>query len=106
MAALGDVAWRTSPAAVRWSTSSPPCRERSSSPGKLILGTRNDTALWTGTVGPDKAVAWSAPLPLADVKAVARVHKVTVNDVLVTCGKGRCTPISSATAAGAHPPTS
>ena len=55
---------------------------------KLILGTRNDTALWTGTVGPDKAVAWSAPLPLADVKAVARVHEVTVNDVLVTCVAG------------------
>ncbi len=55
---------------------------------KLLLGTRNDTALWTGTVGPDKAVAWSAPLPLADVKAVARAHKVTVNDVLVTCVAG------------------
>jgi diacylglycerol O-acyltransferase len=55
---------------------------------KLLLGTRNDTAPWTGTVTPDKAVAWSAPLPLADVKAVARAHKVTVNDVLVTCVAG------------------
>jgi diacylglycerol O-acyltransferase len=55
---------------------------------KLLLGTRNETASWTGTVGPDKAVAWSVPLPLADVKAVARAHKVTVNDVLVTCVAG------------------
>ncbi len=52
---------------------------------KLLLGTRNDPALWTGTVGRDKAVAWSKPLPLADVKAVAKQHGVTVNDVLVTC---------------------
>jgi diacylglycerol O-acyltransferase len=52
---------------------------------KLLLGTRNDPAPWTGTVSPNKAVAWSAPLPLADVKAVARAHGVTVNDVLVTC---------------------
>ena len=50
---------------------------------KLLLGTRNDTTLWTGAVGHDKAVAWSSPLPLADVKAVAKAHGVTVNDVLV-----------------------
>jgi diacylglycerol O-acyltransferase len=55
---------------------------------KLLFGTRNDTALWTGTVRPDKAVAWSAPLPLADVKAVAHSHEATVNDVLVTCVAG------------------
>lgn len=51
---------------------------------KLLLGTRNDAAMWTGAVGHDKAVAWSSPLPLADVKAVAAKHGVTVNDVLVT----------------------
>jgi diacylglycerol O-acyltransferase len=51
---------------------------------KLLLGTRNDTAIWTGAVGHDKAVAWSSPLPLADIKAVAKQHDVTVNDVLVT----------------------
>jgi diacylglycerol O-acyltransferase len=55
---------------------------------KLLLGTRNDTTSWTGPVGAEKAVAWSSPLPLADVKAVARAHHATVNDVLVTCVAG------------------
>jgi diacylglycerol O-acyltransferase / wax synthase len=52
---------------------------------KLLVGTRNDATIWTGSVGTHKAVAWSAPLPLTSVKAVAKVHRVTVNDVLVTC---------------------
>ena len=49
----------------------------SSSPGdidfarKLLLGTRNDPTIWTGPVGTRKVVAWSEPLPLASVKAVA-----------------------------------
>lgn len=55
---------------------------------KLLLGTRNDTARWTGTAGVDKAVAWSEPLSLAEVKAVARANQATVNDVLVTCVAG------------------
>ena len=55
---------------------------------KILLGTRNDTTCWTGTVGTGKAVAWSAPLPLAQVKAVARANQATVNDVLVTCVAG------------------
>ena len=52
---------------------------------KLVLGTRNDNTSWTGTVGPHKAIAWSPPLPLDDVKAVAHANDATVNDVLVTC---------------------
>lgn len=55
---------------------------------KILLGTRNDTTCWTGTVGTRKAVAWSPPLPLAEVKAVARANHATVNDVLVTCVAG------------------
>ncbi|HSB87062.1 MAG TPA: WS/DGAT domain-containing protein [Ilumatobacteraceae bacterium] len=55
---------------------------------KLLLGTRNDTTCWTGSVGTRKAVAWSAPLPLAQVKTVARANGATVNDVLVTCVAG------------------
>ncbi len=55
---------------------------------KILLGTRNDTTCWTGEVGTRKAVAWSTPLPLADVKAVARANHATVNDVLVTCVAG------------------
>lgn len=66
----------------------------SSSPGdvdfvrKLLLGTRNDVTVWTGTVGTEKRVSWSTPLALADVKSVARRHDATVNDVLVTCVAG------------------
>lgn len=50
---------------------------------KLLLGTRNDATMWTGTAGEDKGVAWSEPLPLATVKAVAKANNCTVNDVLV-----------------------
>ena len=52
---------------------------------KLVLGTRNDTTAWTGSVGERKAIAWAAPLSLAHVKAVAHVHGATANDVLVSC---------------------
>lgn len=67
---------------------------------KLLFGTRNDATIWTGTVGPRKQVAWSEPLPLAEVKAVARAHDATVNDVLVTCVAG--TLHTYLTAHGAH----
>ena len=52
---------------------------------KLAIGTRNDTSIWTGQVGEHKAIAWSPPLALEEVKEVARAHGATVNDVLVTC---------------------
>ncbi|HEY0952312.1 WS/DGAT domain-containing protein [Nocardioides sp.] len=52
---------------------------------KLVLGTRNDTTAWTGTVGEHKAIAWSAPMSLDEVKRVAHGHGATANDVLVTC---------------------
>ena len=52
---------------------------------KLVLGTRNDNTTWTGRVGEHKAVSWSPPLSLDDVRAVAHANGATVNDVLVTC---------------------
>jgi diacylglycerol O-acyltransferase len=52
---------------------------------KLTLGTRNDTSLWTGPVSEHKAIAWSSPLPLEEVKEVAHANAATVNDVLVSC---------------------
>ncbi|CAI9417656.1 WS/DGAT domain-containing protein [Nocardioides sp. T2.26MG-1] len=52
---------------------------------KLVFGTRNDTTAWTGTVGDRKAISWSAPLMLTDVKNVAHAHGATANDVLVSC---------------------
>lgn len=50
---------------------------------KLLIGTRNDATIWTGTAGETKGVAWSEPVSLAKVKAVARANNCTVNDVLV-----------------------
>lgn len=52
---------------------------------KLVVGTRNDGAPWTGEVGERKAIAWAPPLALDEVKEVARAHDATVNDVLVSC---------------------
>ncbi len=52
---------------------------------KLLLGTRNDATIWTGEAGGQKSVAWSDPLPIAAIKAVARANRCTVNDVLVAC---------------------
>ncbi|MCB0937048.1 MAG: hypothetical protein KDB55_13730, partial [Mycobacterium sp.] len=55
---------------------------------KLLVGTRNDVTLWTGTAGEEKSVAWSEPLSLAAVKAVAGANRCTVNDVLVATVAG------------------
>ena len=61
----------------------------SSAPGdldtvrKLVVGTRNEATIWTGTAGGDKSVAWSQPLSLVAVKAIAKANRCTVNDVLV-----------------------
>ncbi len=55
---------------------------------KLLIGTRNDSTLWTGTAGHDKGVAWSEPVSLAKVQAVATANRCTVNDVLVTSVAG------------------
>jgi diacylglycerol O-acyltransferase len=55
---------------------------------KLVLGTRNDTTLWTGHASMSKGVAWAQHLPLADVRAVAKANGATINDVLVSCLAG------------------
>jgi len=55
---------------------------------KMLVGTRNDVTLWTGTAGAEKSVAWSEPLSLAAVKAVAGANHCTVNDVLVATVAG------------------
>ncbi len=54
---------------------------------KLLL-TGSDRAVWTGRPGARKAVAWSPPIPMADVKRIARARKATVNDVLVAAVAG------------------
>ncbi|KZS74447.1 hypothetical protein A4G29_03485 [Mycobacterium kansasii] len=55
---------------------------------KLLIGTRNDSTIWTGAAGQDKGVAWSEPVSLATVKAVAKANRCTVNDVLVASAAG------------------
>lgn len=50
---------------------------------KFLLGTRNDVTVWTGPASGSKGVSWSPPLSLPAVKAVAKAHGCTVNDVLV-----------------------
>lgn len=55
---------------------------------KLLLGTRNDATIWTGSAGDTKGVAWSEPVSLATVKAVAKANNCTVNDVLVASVAG------------------
>ncbi len=55
---------------------------------KLLLGTRNDATIWTGSAGGEKSVAWSEPISLAAVKAVAAANNCTVNDVLAACVAG------------------
>ncbi len=55
---------------------------------KLVLGTRNDPTIWTGPATTGKGVAWADPIPLADVRSVAKANGATINDVLVSCLAG------------------
>ena len=41
-----------------------------------------------GPLGQRKRCAWAQPLPLADVKAIGKVLRCTVNDVLLACAAG------------------
>ena len=55
---------------------------------KLLIGTRNDATIWTGSAGGQKSVAWSEPLSLPAIRAVAKANRCTVNDVLVATVAG------------------
>jgi diacylglycerol O-acyltransferase len=55
---------------------------------KLVLGTRDDPTIWTGHATTKKGVAWADPLPLDEVRAVAKANNGTINDVLVSCLAG------------------
>lgn len=58
-----------------------------SSVTKLLLSDSSPT-VWSGTPGRAKAIAWSAPLSLPDIKAVSRSQGATVNDVLLAAVAG------------------
>jgi diacylglycerol O-acyltransferase len=49
---------------------------------KLVMAS-STPAVWTGRPGRAKAVAWSRPVPLADVKAAGAALGATVNDVVL-----------------------
>lgn len=53
----------------------------------LSLSDDPPTAL-KGPLGTAKRCAWAEPLPLADVKAIGKVLRCTVNDVLLACAAG------------------
>jgi WS/DGAT/MGAT family acyltransferase len=54
----------------------------------LRLADDPPTAFKTGALGARKRCAWAEPLPLADAKAISRVLRCTVNDLLLACAAG------------------
>ena len=58
-----------------------------SSVTKLLLTGGVDT-VWTGSPGIAKAIAWSAPIDLEQIKAVGRARQATLNDVLLAAIAG------------------
>ncbi len=54
----------------------------------FLLAGRDPQSAIHGELGPVERVAWSDPVPLARVKALARAHDATVNDVLVSVVAG------------------
>jgi WS/DGAT/MGAT family acyltransferase len=55
---------------------------------KLLLIPSEGPTMLRGRPGPTRRVAWSRPLALARVKAVAHAQGATVNDVLLACVSG------------------
>ncbi len=58
------------------------------STARLVLRWPDPKTLFKGRLGTAKRAAWSAPIPLTDVKAVGRAVGGTVNDVLLTAVAG------------------
>ena len=54
----------------------------------LSLADDPPTAFKDGPLGFTKRCAWAEPMPLEDVKAVGKVLRCTVNDVLLACASG------------------
>ena len=54
----------------------------------LSLSDDPPTAFKEGALGFAKRCAWADPMPLEDVKAVGKVLRCTVNDVLLACAAG------------------
>lgn len=59
-----------------------------SATGKLVLMGPDPATPLKGPLGVAKRAAWTAPVPLAEVKAVGRATGATVNDVLLAAVSG------------------
>ena len=55
---------------------------------KLALMPQDSPTRFKGMPGVAKRVAWAEPLPLDDIKAVARALGASINDVLLSCVAG------------------
>jgi hypothetical protein len=51
--------------------------------GRMLLSDGHDAEAWSGHAGIDKSVAWIEAFPLAGLRAAARAHGATLNDVLL-----------------------
>lgn len=56
--------------------------------GRLVLRPSDPKTLFKGPLVVEKRVAWSAAIPLEDVKAIGKALGGTINDVLVTAVAG------------------
>jgi WS/DGAT/MGAT family acyltransferase len=55
---------------------------------KLLFMPADSPTLLKGRLGTEKRAAWSQPIPLEDVKAVGRLTRGTINDVLINAAAG------------------
>lgn len=56
--------------------------------GRLVLRPSDPPTLFKGPLNVPKRVAWSEPIPVADVKALGKAMGATINDVLMTAMAG------------------
>jgi diacylglycerol O-acyltransferase len=51
--------------------------------GRMLLSDGHDAEAWSGHTGVHKSVAWAEGIPLDGLRAAARAHDATLNDVLL-----------------------
>ena len=56
--------------------------------GKLLLLGHDSPTVFKGPLGVRKQVAWSAPIPVRELKAIGRALGATINEVLLCAVTG------------------
>ncbi|HEY9422344.1 MAG TPA: wax ester/triacylglycerol synthase family O-acyltransferase, partial [Thermoanaerobaculia bacterium] len=56
--------------------------------GRLVLRPSDPATIYKGPLGVPKRVAWSDPIPVAEIKEIGKALKGTVNDVLLSAMTG------------------